>query len=94
MPGDVDGDGNGPDADDLNYLARYLFRGGQAPSVAAAADIDDNGSIDVNDLCLLIRRHFGDFRSKLEQHLYSSREQLLRTTHARTKRQDNATTLK
>jgi len=94
MPGDVDGDGDGPDVDDLNYLARYLFRGGQTPPVAAAADVDDSRSIDVQDLCLLIRRNFGEFRSTLEQQLYSSREPLLKTTHARTKRQDNATTLK
>ena len=94
MPGDVDGDGNGPDTEDLNYLALYLFRGGQAPPVAAAADIDRSGSIDVEDLCLLIRRNFGDFRSPLEEQLYTSREQMLNTAHTRTKRQDNATTIK
>ena len=94
MPGDVDGDGDGPDADDLNYLARYLFEGGKAPPVAAAADMDDSRGVDVNDLCLLIRRHFGESRSALEQQLRSSRDQLLRITNARTERQDDAILLK
>ena len=94
MPGDVDGDGDGPDADDLNYLVRYLFEGGKTPPVAAASDMDDSRVVDVNDLCLLIRRYFGESRSALEQQLRFSRDQLLRTTNARTERQDNAILLK
>lgn len=94
IPGDVDGDGNGPDDDDVEYLARYLYAGGGRPRIPAAADIDGSRRVDVNDLCLLIRRHFGDSRSVLEQKLRSSREQLTRAINARAERNDNAILLK
>jgi len=54
--GDADGDGVGPIVTDLVYLVDYIFKGGTAPPVLAAADADgENGDlIDVADLVYLV----------------------------------------
>lgn len=52
--GDVNGDEYGPNVADLTYLVDYLFRGGPAPPVMEAADVDLSGHINVADLTYLV----------------------------------------
>lgn len=52
--GDIDGNGTGPNVADLTYFIAYLFRGGAAPPVIAAADVNGSGDIAVSDLTRLI----------------------------------------
>ncbi len=51
--GDVDGSG-AVDVGDLTYLVAYIFQGGPAPPVLAAADVDGSGFIDVADLTYMV----------------------------------------
>ncbi len=51
--GDVSGD-FGIDVGDAVYLIAYLFRGGPAPPIPAAADINGNGEPDVGDVTIII----------------------------------------
>lgn len=51
--GDIDGDGTIGVAD-VTYLVAFMFRGGEAPPIMAAADLNATGAIEVNDLTMLI----------------------------------------
>ena len=53
--GDISGNGGAPNVQDLTYLVAYLFRGGPAPPVLAAADVDGSGGPpSVSDLTYLV----------------------------------------
>jgi len=52
--GDVNADGSDPNVADLTYLVDYLFRGGPAPPVMAAADVECSGGINIADLTYLV----------------------------------------
>ncbi len=52
--GDMNGDGEGPDVEDLTYVVDYLFRGGDEPPNTEAADIDGEPEITVSDLSYLV----------------------------------------
>ncbi len=54
--GDVNGNGAGPNVEDLTYLVDYLFKEGPPPPVLAAANVDGIGgeAIDVADLSYLV----------------------------------------
>ena len=57
--GDVDGDGDGPDIEDLTFLVTYMFNQGPEPPVMAATDIDGNNlGPDVADLIYLVSYMF------------------------------------
>ncbi len=52
--GDVSGNGEGPNVEDLTYLVAFLFQGGPPPPIPAAADMDGSGEILVDDLTYLV----------------------------------------
>lgn len=52
--GDINGSGGNPNISDLTYLVDYLFRGGPAPPILEAADVDGNGRLNVADLTYLV----------------------------------------
>lgn len=52
--GDMNGDENGPNVDDLTYMVNYLFKGGPAPPVTEAADVDSSGALNVSDLTQMV----------------------------------------
>lgn len=54
--GDVDGNQAGPNVLDLTYLVNYLFKGGPAPPIMAAANADGEGGneLNVTDLTYLV----------------------------------------
>lgn len=52
--GDLNDDSNGPDVSDLSFLVDYLFRGGSAPVLPSATDMDGSGSTDVADVTYLV----------------------------------------
>ncbi len=52
--GDIDGDEAGPNVADLTYLVDYLFGGGAAPPVPAAADVNASGDINIEDLTYFV----------------------------------------
>jgi hypothetical protein len=54
IPGDVNGDLDGHNVADLTYLVYYLFRGGPAPPVMEAADMDGVSGVNVADLTYLV----------------------------------------
>ncbi|MBU8933751.1 MAG: hypothetical protein KOO62_07065 [candidate division Zixibacteria bacterium] len=58
IPGDINGDGNGPNVADLTFLVDYLFLGGPHPPVMVTADLDCNRSINVSELTLLVDHLF------------------------------------
>lgn len=51
--GDVSGN-YGIDVGDAVYLIAYLFRGGPAPPIPAAADLNGNGEPDVGDVTIIV----------------------------------------
>jgi hypothetical protein len=53
--GDANGDGSGPDIQDLVFIVDFMFNGGPPPPVFAAVDVDSSGySPDVADLVYLV----------------------------------------
>ncbi len=55
LPGDISGDGTGPNVDDLTYLVAFLFSGGPPPPIVNAANVDGAGeAVDVSDLTYLV----------------------------------------
>jgi len=58
--GDVNGDGEGPFVNDLTFFVNYIFKGGPAPPVLAAADADGEGgnSLNVADLTYMVNYIF------------------------------------
>jgi len=53
--GDISGEGDGPNVQDLTYLVTYIFQGGPPPPVLAAADLDGSGGIpNISDLTYLV----------------------------------------
>jgi PKD repeat protein len=58
LPGDVDGNGVGPDIADLVYLVDFMFNDGPPPPMPQQADVDGSGSIDIADLVYLVDRMF------------------------------------
>ncbi|MFH1686556.1 MAG: putative Ig domain-containing protein [bacterium] len=57
--GDVDGNGVGPNIEDLVYLVNYMFNGGPPPPVMAATDVDGNGEgPNIADLVYLVSYMF------------------------------------
>ena len=57
--GDADGNGVGPDIEDLVYLVNYMFAFGPPPPEMAAVDMDGNGSgPDIADLLTLVNYMF------------------------------------
>ncbi|HOP06293.1 MAG TPA: T9SS type A sorting domain-containing protein [candidate division Zixibacteria bacterium] len=59
IPGDINGDGVGPDISDLVCLVSYMFQGDMPPCVMAAADCNGNGSgPDIADLVYLVNYMF------------------------------------
>jgi len=57
--GDASGDGSSPNVADLTYLVAYLFQGGPAPPVPAAADADGSGgNPTVSDITYLVSHLF------------------------------------
>ncbi len=58
--GDADGNGEGPYVSDLVFLVNYVFKGGDAPPVIAAADAngEDGDIINVADLTYMVNYIF------------------------------------
>ncbi|MFH1687126.1 MAG: hypothetical protein ABIE70_06335 [bacterium] len=57
--GDVNGNGEGPDIDDLTYLVNYMFQGGPPPPAMGATDVNGNGvGPDIEDLIYLVSYMF------------------------------------
>lgn len=52
--GDVDGDGTGPIIIDVVYMVDYLFRGGPAPPIEAAADVDGSFDLSILDIIYIV----------------------------------------
>lgn len=58
--GDANGNGVGPDIEDLVYLVNYMFSGGPVPPELAAVDVNGNGiGPDIEDLVYLVAFMFG-----------------------------------
>ncbi|MFH1686339.1 MAG: hypothetical protein ABIE70_02305, partial [bacterium] len=56
---DINGNGVGPDIEDLVYLVSYMFQGGPEPPVMAATDVNGNGvGPDIEDLVYLVAYMF------------------------------------
>jgi len=57
---DIDGNGEGPDIDDVVYLVTYMFQGGPEPLCMSEADIDGNHTVspDIADLVHLVQYMF------------------------------------
>ena len=58
--GDINGDGSGPDVQDMTYFVAFMFTGGPPPPMMEAADVNLSGKIDVADLSFLVAYLFLD----------------------------------
>lgn len=58
VPGDVNGDGNGPNLTDVTYLVNYLFLEGPPPPIPASANVDGEGGINLTDVTILVNALF------------------------------------
>ncbi len=57
-PGDVNGDGAGPDISDLTYLVNFMFKSGPTPPIIENANVDGIGTINIADVTYLVNFMF------------------------------------
>jgi hypothetical protein len=58
--GDINGNGSGPNIDDLTHLVGYMFGEGPPPTQMGAADVDGESGLDIQDLIYLVNFMFND----------------------------------
>lgn len=55
VPGDIDGNGEGPDVADLAYMVDFMFNGGPKPATLQSMDVaGQSGTVDISDLVYLV----------------------------------------
>ncbi|HVP06782.1 MAG TPA: C1 family peptidase [Candidatus Acidoferrum sp.] len=53
-PGDVDGNGVGPDVGDISFMVDFLFNSGPRPPMISQADVNGDGATDIADMTYLV----------------------------------------